>query len=236
MLWKACSVPRLSDNAVLVCYVMVLILLHRTVKRGHYSSGKGQSKSPVEFRKKRVFGIPTIQKRIHLHIVTIKHRYAHEKNKAWNCDKLGSFTKFWFMIFFGQRPQRGRRPVEHRGTFVCLFLHPSVHLSATQALSGLKSALLGMRSALSGPEICPLRPWICPLRPDICLLRFKAWEDRFQGLRGLISGLRGQISDLRGPGGRTDGRMDGQTDGRTDGRTVGRTDKSPPVFYRTSSP
>ena len=53
---------------------------------------------------------------------------------------------------FGQRPRRGRSPVEHRGTFV----HPSVcpfvrsFVSPPQALSGLKSALSGLKSALSG--------------------------------------------------------------------------------------
>ena len=51
------------------------------------------------------------------------------------------------MIFhlFGQVPQRGRSPVENRGTFVrpfvCLFIHT--------------------------PKICPYRPEICPIRPEI---------------------------------------------------------------------
>ena len=29
--------------------------------------------------------------------------------------------------FFGQRSRRGQSPVEHRGTFVCPFVHFSVH-------------------------------------------------------------------------------------------------------------
>ena len=44
----------------------------------------------------------------------------------------------------GQRPRRGRSPVEHRGTFV----RPSVHPSDHPSLPG------------------PLRPEICPLRPQ----------------------------------------------------------------------
>ena len=52
----------------------------------------------------------------------------------------------------GQRPRRGRSPVEHRGTFVCPFVRSSVRpiVSPPQALSGLKSALSGLKSALSG--------------------------------------------------------------------------------------
>ena len=45
---------------------------------------------------------------------------------------------------FGQRPQRGRSPVEHRGTFV--------HAGLKSALSGLKSSLSGLESAFSGLE------------------------------------------------------------------------------------
>ena len=48
----------------------------------------------------------------------------------------------------GQRPRRGRSPVEHRGlsfvrSFVCSFVRPP------QALTGLKSALSGLKSTLS---------------------------------------------------------------------------------------
>ena len=46
---------------------------------------------------------------------------------------------------FGQRPQRGRSPVEHRGTFVRLSVRPSIHPSPPG----------------------PLRPEICPIRPEI---------------------------------------------------------------------
>ena len=54
-----------------------------------------------------------------------------------------------------------------QGTFVHSFIHPSVRLSAPQALSGLKSflsglksALLGLKSALSdsSPESADFRP------------------------------------------------------------------------------
>ena len=33
------------------------------------------------------------------------------------------------LVFFGQRPRRGQCPVEHRGTFVCSFVCPSVRAS-----------------------------------------------------------------------------------------------------------
>ena len=67
---------------------------------------------------------------------------------------------------FGQRPRRGRCPVEHRGLlFVCPFVPPGP----------LRPEICPLR-----PKICPLKPEICPLRPWICEGRFKAWEDRFQ--------------------------------------------------------
>ena len=53
-----------------------------------------------------------------------------------------------FGAVFGQRPRRGRSPVEHRGTFVRPFIRSSV--SPPQALSGLKSALTDLKSTLSG--------------------------------------------------------------------------------------
>merc|ERR1711911_250311 len=106
---------------------------------------------------------------------------------------------------------KGTKSCRTQGDFCSSFRH-SVR-SSPQALSGLKFALSGLKSALSD-QICPLRPEICPLRPEI---------SQIQGLKGQISGLRGQISGLREPGG-------------TDGRNDGRTNKSPPVFYRTSSP
>ena len=49
----------------------------------------------------------------------------------------------------GQRPQRGRSPVEHRGTFLCHSVCPSVRRSP-QPLSGPKSALSGLKFTLSG--------------------------------------------------------------------------------------
>ena len=56
-------------------------------------------------------------------------------------------AKLFLFRLFGQRPQRGRSPVEHRGTFVRPFVRPCV---PPEALSGLKSALSGLESALSG--------------------------------------------------------------------------------------
>ena len=51
-------------------------------------------------------------------------------------------------LVFGQRPRRGRSPVEHRGTFVRHSVRSSVR--PPQALSGLKSALSGLKFTLSG--------------------------------------------------------------------------------------
>ena len=81
---------------------------------------------------------------------------------------------------FGQRPRRGRSPVEHRGTVVRHSVRHSVRLP--QALSGLKSAhsglkftLSGLKSALSGlksaltdsrPERADLRPERADCRPE----------------------------------------------------------------------
>ena len=56
---------------------------------------------------------------------------------------------------FGQRPRRGRSPVEHRGTFV----RSSVRSCVPPSLRPLR------------PQIWPLRPQIRPLRPQIWSLR-----------------------------------------------------------------
>ena len=52
---------------------------------------------------------------------------------------------------FGQRSRRGQSPVEHRGTFVCHSVRPSVRPPPGPLR----------------PEICPFRPEIYPLRPEI---------------------------------------------------------------------
>ena len=99
---------------------------------------------------------------------------------------------------FGQRPRRGRSPVEHRGTFVRHSIRSSVRSSPP---GPLRPEICPLRPKICHlrPEICPLRPEICPLRPEICPLKLKS----------TLSGLRRQISDLRGPGG-------GLTNERTD--------------------
>ena len=104
---------------------------------------------------------------------------------------------------FGQRPQRGQSPVEHRGlSFVRLFIRPSIHSPPPGPLR---------------PETCPLRPRICLLRPEICPLRpwiwegrfeawadriqtwetwkgiFKAWEGRFQAWEGRFQAWEGRL-------------------------------------------
>ena len=101
----------------------------------------------------------------------------------------------WSWIF-GQRPQRGRSPVEHRGTFV----RPSVRSSVRSFIrsfpppsgpSGLKSSLSGLKFSLSG-HIWPLRPQIWPLRPQIWPPMPQIWPPR-----PLIWPLRPQIWPLR---------------------------------------
>merc|ERR1711911_389449 len=65
------------------------------------------------------------------------------------------------LYFFGQRPRRGRSPVEHRGTFVRHSVHPSIRPSvrssvrSPQALSGPNSALSGLKLTLSDPKSAP---------------------------------------------------------------------------------
>ena len=66
--------------------------------------------------------------------------------------------KFDFLIF-GQRPRRGRSPVQHRDfrasipPFVCLSPPP---------IRPLRPEICSLK-----PEICPIRPEIYPLRPEI---------------------------------------------------------------------
>ena len=58
---------------------------------------------------------------------------------------------------FGQRPQRGRSSVEHRGTFVCLFSHSFFRLFVPPLrLSNLKSAFPGLYLAFLGLISVPL--------------------------------------------------------------------------------
>ena len=87
--------------------------------------------------------------------------------KKKNHAKLVKLTKIYDFSFFGQRPQRGRSPVEHRRTFVC------------------HSVCLFVPPGPIRPWICPLRPEIYPLRLEICPLRPWIWEGRFQAWEGL---------------------------------------------------
>ena len=114
---------------------------------------------------------------------------------------------------FGQRPRRGRSPVEHRGlsfvrSFVRPFVRPPQALSGLKSdLSGLKSALLGLKSALSGLEstLSGLKSAFSGLKPVLpgfkSPLQIQGLRWQISSLRGQISGLRRQISGLRGPGG-----------------------------------
>ena len=79
---------------------------------------------------------------------------------------------------FGQRPQRGQSPVEHRGlSFVHSFVRSSV---PSQALSGLKSALSGLKSAFSGLKSA-----------------FSGLESALSGLKLALSGLESERADFR---------------------------------------
>ena len=51
-----------------------------------------------------------------------------------------------------QRPQRGRSPVEHRGTFICLFVCLFVCASIRPSLIKPQITLLDLKLALSGPK------------------------------------------------------------------------------------
>ena len=64
----------------------------------------------------------------------------------------------------GQRPRRGRSPVEHRGTFVCPFICPFVCPFVRPPAWTLRPGTWSF-----GPEIWPLRPKIWPLRPSSTL-------------------------------------------------------------------
>ena len=90
-------------------------------------------------------------------------------------------------------------------------------------LPGLRGQISGLKRQISGlrGQVTCLKGQISGLRGEIQGLR-----GQISGLRGQILGLGGQISGLRGPGG----------DARTNKWTDGRMNKSPPVFYRTSSP
>ena len=85
-----------------------------------------------------------------------------------------------FQRFWAAAPKQS--PVEHRGTFVHLFVGLSVYSFVSPSIP----------CGPLRPEICPIRPEICPNRPEICPVR------QIQGLRGHTSGLEGQISGLRG--------------------------------------
>ena len=135
----------------------------------------------------------------------------------------------WRCMVFGQRPRRGRSPVEHRGTFVCPSVHPS-------PLGSLRPEICPLR-----PEICSLRLQISPLSPQIWLLRphislqnsnllsqasnlpFQILNQPYQPSQAFylpskaISGLIAAISSFKAA-------------------LSGRMNESPPVFYRTSSP
>ena len=128
-------------------------------------------------------------------------------------------AKLFLFRLFGQRPRRGRSPVEHRGTFICPFVRPCA--PPLKALSGLKSALSGLESALSGlkfvlSDLLPIlsglksalpgheseRADFRPERADSSLRgQISGLKGQILGLRGQIQGLIGQISGLRGPGG-----------------------------------
>ena len=87
---------------------------------------------------------------------------------------------------FGQRPRRGRSPVEHRGTFVRPFVRSFVR-SSPQAFSGLKSALSGLKSASSG-----LKSALSGLKSALSDLKFT-----LSGLKSALSGLKSERAYLQ---------------------------------------
>ena len=135
--------------------------------------------------------------------------------------------------FFGQRPQRGRSPVEHRRTVVRPFVRPFVRLSPPGPLR---------------PEICPFRPEIYPLRPEICLSGLESalsgLKSALPGLKSVLLGLKSALTDSRPERAdfrservnfrpeRADFRPERAWGERTDGWTDGRNDerKSPCVL------
>ena len=64
-----------------------------------------------------------------------------------NTGRLFFCSSVHLLVHFGQRPRRGRSPVEHRGTFVRPFVRASPPSSGP---SGLKSGLWDLKSGLSG--------------------------------------------------------------------------------------
>ena len=120
-------------------------------------------------------------------------------------------------------------PVEHRGTYVCPSVHPSISPSIClpQALSGLKSALSGLKSTLSA-----LRADTRPERADSRLERADFRPKRVDFRPG-----RADFRPIKADFVRKRTRGDGLTDGQTDGRMNGQLDEQKsPCIYRTLSP
>ena len=87
----------------------------------------------------------------------------------------------------GQRPQRGRCPVEHRGTFVCLSVCSFIHSPPPD-------------QAFPASNIRPLRPPIRLLLLQMSFLRSQirhpSLKSAFSGFKSVLSGLNSVLSGL----------------------------------------
>ena len=121
--------------------------------------------------------------------------------------KIGSRTTIWTALtgnfpssswfsssscpLFGQRPRRGRCPVEHRGlSFVRAFVRSFVRPPPSLGPLGLKSGHRDLKSCLSSPKssLSSLKFKFSGLKPDLLGLKF--------GLPGLKSGLIHVLQDF----------------------------------------
>ena len=104
---------------------------------------------------------------------------------------------------FGQRPRRGRSPVEHRGTFVRPSVRSFIHLWA-----GLRPERADFR-----PERADSRPERADFRPERADLGLERADSRPE--RAYFRPERVDFRPERAWGGRTNERTDGRTDKRT---------------------
>ena len=143
--------------------------------------------------------------------------------------ELAVSVRLSIRVVFGQRPQWGQSPVEHRGTFVCLsirlsirlFVCPPIFLSPLSGLSGIKPGLSGPKSGLSALEsgLSALESGLSDFKSG--LSGFSPHRPLNSLLRPLIGSLRPQIvllalkSTLSGHKSKTDKQAEGRKDGQT---------------------
>ena len=108
-----------------------------------------------------------------------KFKSIRHHSESFFAIKFRQYGTFDHLLVFGQRPRRGRSPVEHRGTFVC------------------HSICLFILPRPSHAWNLPSQAWNLP--SQAWKLPSQAWNlpSHALNLRGQISGLRGQISGPR---------------------------------------